>query len=66
MILIPAKIRCDHYSCDNVTVDVELEFREGAQGIPILSLPYLPGDWRRPRYNESGEYYCPKHPTKDR
>jgi hypothetical protein len=68
MILIMAKIKCDHWECDNVTADVEVEFREGVQGIPILSAPYMPDGWRFSNFNEpeSHQHYCPKHPEKKR
>jgi len=68
MIFIPAKIKCDRSSCE-ASADIELEFREGAQGIPILSLDYLPEGWDKVRehgygYGSTELILCPEHSKK--
>lgn len=63
MILIPAKLKCDR--CET-SVDIELEFREGAQKIPILSLDFLPEGWKKDReyghgFGSTEIVLCPEH-----
>lgn len=62
MIIIPAKICCDHIGCDT-SVDIFFEFTKSeSHNIPEFELQRLPDEWdvRINHYREV-EHFCPKH-----
>ena len=61
MIVIAAKIKCDHWDCKK-TVDVSLELTFSADyGLPILKVSdQLPEGWSS-AYYENDRHHCPKH-----
>lgn len=64
MILIPARLRCDWSGGCGITADIELEYTEGSQGIPVLSIHNYPEGWGRGplcSYRAEDKNCCPKH-----
>lgn len=68
MILILAKIQCDHVGCQ-ASGDIQLEFRVGSQGVPVLTPCDKPESWTDDieyGYGFGGEreiHLCPEHPA---
>lgn len=62
MILIAAKIKCDHYDCEK-EADVFLELKEDNRAIPELPLHHYPDNWTHNLrdYDDNKQDFCPDH-----
>lgn len=58
-VFLLAKMKCNEYGCQS-SVDIEVELKEGAQGIPEL-LWELPDGWKIDRRGDPNIHYCPEH-----